>query len=108
MTLITGSFRNQAKAGTALSELLQTGFNKKDVSLIVADHADGATCTVPLRNKEVRPPTVTMSAWFGGALGTLIASLATIGKIMIPGFGLLTAIPVVTIIVGALVGAAEV
>lgn len=107
MTNIVGVFNCRTSAMDALSELVNAGFRKDDLSLIVSDKAHDAMLDVPTDTKEeLATKGGAAGALFGGALGALIASFTAVGTITVHGAGLLIAGSIVAVISGAGLGAA--
>lgn len=107
MTNVAGIFDSKTEANEAVSTLLNTGFKKEDISLIVSDNARHTIFAAPTDDEGNRAARGgTAGALFGGALGALVASLAAVGSIVVPGVGLLAAGPIVAILSGVGVGAA--
>ena len=107
MTNIAGIFDSKIEADAAVSKLLDTGFNKEDMSLIVSDHVRHIIFASPTDDESARTAKGgTAGALFGGALGALIAGLTLVGVIVVPGSGLLVAGPLAAIFVGIGAGAA--
>jgi len=107
MTDVSGIFDNAPAANKAVSELLDMGFKKEDISLIVSDNARHTIFAAPTDdedNRAVRGGAA--GALFGGALGALVAGLTTVGVIAIPGSGLLFAGPIISILAGTGAGVA--
>ena len=107
MTYVAGVFDSRKEADAAVSKLLDTGFKKEDLSLIVSDHAHHAIFSAPTDDESTR--TIeggAAGALIGGALGALIAGLTLVGVIVVPGSGLLVVGPLVAALSGAGAGAA--
>ena len=107
MVHIAGVFDSKEEANAAVSKLLDTGFKKEDLSLIVSDNVRHTIFASPTDDETSRTEKGgTAGALFGGALGALVASLTLVGVVVIPGSGLLVAGPLVAALSGAAVGAA--
>lgn len=106
MTNIAGVFDSAAEADNAVSKLLQAGFNKDDLSLIVSDHARHTIFASPTDDEGSRTTNGGVAgALIGGALGALIAGLTLVGGVVVPGSTLLVVGPLVAALSGAGVGA---
>jgi len=106
MVDIAGVFDSRAEADAAIAKLLDTGFNKGNMSLIVADNVRHTIFASPTDDESTRATKGgAAGALFGGALGALIASLTLVGVIVVPGSGLLVAGPLVVALSGAGAGA---
>jgi len=108
MTNVAGVFDSKHEADAAVSKLLDTGFNKEDLSLIVSDHARHAIFASPTDDETSRAVEGgAAGALLGGALGALIGGLTLVGIILVPGSGGLLAVgPLVAALTGAGAGAA--
>ena len=107
MTNVAGVFDSTTEANAAVSTLLDSGFKKENISLIVSDNARHIIFSSPTDDESTRATKGgAAGALFGGALGALVASLTLVGVIVVPGSGLLVAGPLVAILSGAGVGAA--
>ena len=107
MTNVAGVFDSKTEADAAVSKLLDTGFNKENLSLIVSDNARHAIFSSPADNESIR--TIeggAAGALLGGVLGALIAGLTIVGVVVVPGSGLLAVGPLVSALTGAGAGAA--
>ena len=103
-TLVTGVFRSRLAAETAAESLAQLGVSRTDISLLMSDQTHGREFSV--RTETKAPEGAAAGAAAGGTLGALIAGLAAVGTIVIPGLGLLAAGPIVAILAGAGAGGA--
>ncbi len=106
MQNVAGVFNNKMDANKGLSELLDAGFKKEDISLIVSDKARNAI--FPMSTSDVGEKATrggTAGALWGGAIGALLAGLTTIGSLTIPGVGLLVTGPIIAVLAGAGAGA---
>lgn len=102
MTNVAGVFDSRKEADAAVSKLLDTGFNKENLSLIVSDHARHAIFSSPTDDESSRATEGGVAgALIGGALGALIAGLTLVGVIVVPGSGLLVVGPLVAALSGA-------
>ncbi len=108
MTNVAGVFDSKTEADAAVSKLLDTGFNKEHLSLIVSDHARHTIFSSPTDDESTRAiEGGAAGALIGGALGALIAGLTLVGVIVVPGSGGLLAVgPLVAALSGAGAGAA--
>ena len=107
MTHVSGIFDSKAEAEAAVTRLLNTGFNKDDLSLIVSDNAHHTIFPHPVDNQSER--TIkggAAGAVIGGVLGGLIAALTVVGVVVFPGASLMVAGPLVAAFSGAGAGAA--
>lgn len=107
MANIAGIFDSKKEADAAVTKLLDTGFNKENLSLIVSDNARHTLFPAPTDDESKR--TIeggAAGALLGGALGALIAGLTLVGVVVVPGGGLLAVGPLVAALSGAGAGAA--
>ena len=103
---IAGVFDSKAEANAAISKLLDAGFRKEDLSIIVSDHAYHAVFSAPTDDQALRATEGgAAGALWGGALGALIGSLTLVGVIIAPGSGLMVVGPLVAALSGAGAGA---
>ena len=130
MKTIVGLYDNMEDAEKAITDLVQAGFDRSDISLMAADQwtdesgatvhggttngdADSATIgamaatDVAATNGEQMASDVTTGAVTGGVVGGLTGVLLGLGVLAIPGFGpVLAAGPLVAGLAGAGIGAA--
>lgn len=106
MTSIAGIFNNQSDAKSALSELLNAGFNKNNISLIVPDEDRDAMLSAQAGTGVTIIKGGVIGELLGASLGALVAGLIAVGSIMVKGVGLLVSGRIVAIISGAAIGAA--
>lgn len=108
MTNVAGVFDSRKEADAAVLKLLDAGFKKEDLSMIISDHAHHAIFSAPTDDESTR--TIeggVIGALIGGTLGALIGGFTLVGLIIIPGSGGLLAVgPLVTALSGAGAGAA--
>jgi len=105
MKTVSGIFDNRITADKAVSELLDEGFVKDDISLIMSDKTRERlfSSTDDEANRVAKGGL--SGAAIGGALGALIAGLTMVGGIVVPGAGLLVVGPLVAALSGAGAGA---
>ena len=107
-TNVTGVFDSRMQAHEALSQLLNAGFSKDDISLLVSDKgrdklfSDSASSDD--KSGKIAKGGATGAA-LGGVLGAIVAGLTAVGSITVPGAGLLVAGPIVAALSGAGAGA---
>lgn len=107
MKNIAGVFDSEKECHAAVSKLLDAGFKKENLSLIVSDHARHTIFSSPVDDEGNRAArSGTAGALFGGALGTLVAGLTMIGAVTIPGSGIFVVGPLIGMLSGAGAGAA--
>ena len=106
MKNVAGVFDSKKEANAAVSSLLDTGFSKEHMSLIVSDNAHHALFPAPADDEAMR--TIeggAAGALIGGALGALVAGLTLVGVVLVPGSGLLAVGPIMAALTGAGAGA---
>ena len=118
--MVTGMFRDRNSAESAYRSLSDRGYNKDDVDVMMSDetrkkHFTDGDKDTDLGNKALEGAGV--GAGIGGTLGAIVAGIAAVGTLAIPGVGLIAAGPIAAAlaglgaggaaggIVGALVGA---
>lgn len=107
MTNVAGIFNSKMEADKGLATLLDAGFKKEDISLIVNDNARHTIFAPPTDDEGERATRGgAAGALWGGALGVLAAGLTAVGSIAVPGAGLFAAGPIIAILAGAGTGAA--
>jgi hypothetical protein len=107
MVNVAGVFDSEKEANAAVSTLLDSGFKKEDLSLIVSDHVKHTVFASPTDDEGSRTTQGgATGALIGGALGALVAGLTLVGVVVVPGAGLLVAGPLVAVLTGAGAGAA--
>lgn len=101
MTTVTGIFDSSIAADRAVSSLLDEGFKKDDISIIMSDKTRNTlfSSTDDEANRVAKGGLV--GAGVGGALGALIAGLTAVGAIAITGGSVLAAGPIVAVLAGA-------
>jgi hypothetical protein len=102
MVHIAGVFDSKTEADAAVSKLLDTGFNKADISLIVSDNAHHTIFPHPIDDENARAMKGGVEgALIGGVLGALIAGLTLVEVVMVPAAGILVAGPLLAALSGA-------
>ena len=105
MKTVAGIFDSEIVADRALGELLEEGFSRDDISLVMSDKTRDRlfSSTDDEANRVAKGGA--LGAAIGGAFGALAAGLTTIGIIAIPGGSLLAVGPLVAALSGAGLGA---
>lgn len=103
-TLVTGVFRSRGAAETAAISLEEAGVNRSDISVLMSDQTHGREFAVKSATKA--PEGAATGAALGGVAGAIIAGLAAVGTIVLPGFGLIAAGPIVAALAGLGAGGA--
>ncbi len=106
MKTVAGIFDSELTADRAVSSLLDEGFNKDDISLIMSDKTRDKlfSSTDDEANRVAKGGIV--GAALGGAMGALLAGLTTVGIVILPGGSLLAVGPIVAALYGAGAGGA--
>lgn len=104
--LMTALFRSRNDAENAYQELLDRGYTRDDVSVLMSEesrtnyYGTDADNETALGNKAAEGTGV--GAAVGGTLGAVIAAIAAIGtSIALPGLGLIVAGPIAAAFAGA-------
>lgn len=106
MKTVAGIFDSNITADRAVSSLLDEGFSKDDISLIMSDKTRDKlfSSTDDEANRVAKGGIV--GAALGGALGAFVAGLTTVGIIVLPGGSLLAVGPIIAALSGAGAGGA--
>jgi len=102
--LVTALFENRTAAEAAVDTLLDAGFSREDVSVLMSDATRGREFGVTAATKA--PEGATTGAAIGGTLGAIAAGLVAVGVVAIPGLGLAAAGPIIAALAGAGAGGA--
>lgn len=103
-SLVTGIFRSRASAELAVDRLLDGGFSREDVSVLMTEETRGRDFAVETDSKA--PEGAATGAAVGGVLGAIAAGLVSVGIIALPGVGLVAAGPIIAALAGAGAGGA--
>jgi hypothetical protein len=103
-TLVTGIFTSRAAAENAVNDLIDFGYSRDDISVLMTDTTRGREFAVSDSTKA--PEGAATGAAVGGVLGAIAAGLVAVGTITIPGLALAAAGPVVASLAGLGAGAA--
>jgi hypothetical protein len=102
--LITGVFNSRVSAEQAVEDLIRAGFSPDDVSLLMSETTQGREFAVKTGSKA--PEGAAAGAAIGGTLGAILAGLAAVGSLAVPGLALVAAGPLVAALTGLGAGAA--
>jgi hypothetical protein len=105
MAKIAGVFDNSFVANKAVGQLLNEGFSKDDISLIMSEQTRNKLFSSTDDEADRTVKGAASGAAVGGALGALIAGLTAAGSIVTTGGALLIAGPIVAVLSGAGAGA---
>lgn len=113
MKTIVGLYDNRSDARDAVSELINAGYSRDDISLLATDStgsttdAPSATMTSGETEADIPADDVVAGAVAGGAIGGLAGVMLGLGALAIPGLGpVIAAGPILAGLTGAGVGAA--
>ena len=102
--LVTALFENRASAESAVDQLIDAGYSREDISLLMSDATRGREFAVTADSKA--PEGAATGAAVGGVLGAIAAGLIAVGVIALPGVGLVAAGPIIAALAGAGAGGA--
>ena len=103
-TLVTGLFKTRSSAERAMESLVDYGYSRDDISLLMSDATRGREFSLQMATKA--PEGVATGATIGGVLGAVAAGLVALGIIVVPGLPLVAAGPVVAVLAGLGAGGA--
>jgi len=103
-TLVTGLFKTKTDAERAVESLVDYGFSRDDISLLMSDATRGREFALQMASKA--PEGVATGATIGGVLGAIAAGLVALGIVVVPGLALVGAGPIVATLAGLGAGAA--
>jgi len=103
-TLVTGLFKTKADAERGVDNLVDYGFSRDDISLLMSDATRGREFSLQMASKA--PEGVATGAAIGGVLGAVAAGLVALGIVVVPGLALVGAGPIVATLAGLGAGAA--
>jgi hypothetical protein len=103
-TLVAGLFNNRSSAERAVENLVDAGFSRDDISLLMSDATRGREFALQMATKA--PEGAAAGATIGGVLGAVAAGLVALGIIVVPGLALVAAGPIVATLAGLGAGAA--
>jgi hypothetical protein len=104
-TVVTGLFKNQAVAETAVERLMGRGYSPNDISVLLPDRT--RTKEVGLESKNQAAKGAGIGGAVGGTLGAALAGIAAVGtSLVVPGLGLVVAGPIAAALAGAGAGGA--
>jgi hypothetical protein len=103
--LVTGMFTDRDSADRAYQDLLDRGYNKNDINVIMSDETRKREFVHDDRHTELGNKAAegagTGSA-IGGTVGAIAAAIAAVGtSLLIPGLGLVVAGPIAAALAGA-------
>ncbi|HKV39017.1 MAG TPA: hypothetical protein VJX67_07380 [Blastocatellia bacterium] len=102
--LVTGIFKTRLSAERAIEDLVNLGYSREDISLLMSDVTRGREFGLQMATKA--PEGAAAGVAIGGVVGAVAASLVALGIIIVPGLSLVAAGPVVAALAGLGAGAA--
>ncbi len=102
--LVTGILHSRSDAEEAIQNLVDAGFSRDDLSVLMSESTRGREFAVQPATKA--PEGAVTGATVGGVLGAIAAGLVAAGVLVIPGVNLLVAGPVLAGLAGLGAGAA--
>ena len=102
--LVTGLFKSRSDAQRAVESLVDNGYPREDISLLMSDATRGREFALQMATKA--PEGAAAGATIGGALGAIAAGLVALGIIVVPGLALVAAGPIIATLAGLGAGAA--
>jgi hypothetical protein len=101
---ISALFKDHGSAQVAIDKLTMNGYDRSDISLVVAENGFGKN-TVKIEENSKGPEGAAIGATAGAIAGATLAGLTTVGAVVTTGgAALLAAGPVVAALAGAGVG----
>ena len=107
--MVTGMFRDRDSAENAYRSLTSRGYSKDDVNVMMSDetrkkHFSDKHDDTELGSKALEGAAT--GAGIGGTLGAILAGLAAVGTLAIPGVGLIASGPIAAALAGLGAGGA--
>lgn len=99
--MLTGTFRDPARADAAYSDLVRRGYSEKDINVLMSDDTRKKHFThgeTEIGNKSAEGGAA--GAAIGGTAGVIVGLLAAAGTLAIPGIGVVLAGPLVAALAG--------
>ncbi|MGH9825864.1 MAG: hypothetical protein ACREDR_21760 [Blastocatellia bacterium] len=103
-TLVTGIFKTRSTAERAIEDLVNIGYSREDISLLMSDATRGREFALQMATKA--PEGAATGVAIGGVIGAVAAGLVALGVLVVPGLPLVAAGPVVAALAGLGAGAA--
>ena len=101
---IIGMYRSREGLEHAVSELVEAGIPREEISVLMTDSAHGQHFALRRGTKAAEGAAAGGAA--GGVLGALLAGLTAVAALSVPGVGVLVSGPIVAAFAGAGAGAA--
>lgn len=104
---LTGTFRDRESAERAYNALLQRGYDRDEINVVMSDMTQKRYFVDPLADRGSKAAEGGMTgAAVGGAAGAIAGVLAMAGTLAIPGLGIVLAGPLAAGLAGLGAGAA--
>ena len=104
-TVVTGMYPTRAAAESATTALLNSGFLASQISMLMSEATRGRE-KFTIVEKDKTAEGVAVGAATGGTIGAVIAGLAAVGSVVIPGLAIVAVGPLVAALAGAGAGGA--
>jgi len=105
MKIVTGMLRTPIEAEAALERIMNLGYHREDISLIMSETALRKHFTIEEGTKAAAG--AGFGGVLGGAVGAALAAVAAVGtSLVFPGIGLVVAGPIAAALAGAGAGGA--
>ena len=105
--MMTAIFRDRDEAEKAYQEVLDRGFTRDDISVLMSEDARRRYEGTKIEHGSKAGEGFGAGAAIGGAVGAIIGAIAAIGtSIIVPGLGLIVAGPLAAALAGAGAGGA--
>lgn len=101
---MTAIYEDRRTAEVAVDRLVQAGFSRDDISVLMSDGTRGRDFSMEQSTKA--PEGAASGGAIGGTLGAIAAGLAAVGTIATGGAGIVAAGPIVAALAGGGAGAA--
>src|SRR5437660_552296 len=103
--LITGLMKTRIDAENAVASLMNAGFDRNDISVVMSDATKTKHFAVETGTKAAAGAGI--GGAIGGTVGAALAAIAAIGtSLILPGLGLIVAGPLAAALAGAGAGGA--
>ena len=103
--LVTGLLNTRAAAETAVDAILQNGYGRQDISVVMSDSTRARHFALETGTQAAQGAGV--GAGVGGTIGAVVAAIAAVGtNLIIPGMGLVVAGPLAAALAGLGAGGA--
>src|SRR5262249_22990222 len=105
MKVVTGMLRTPAEAETAIQRIMELGYHREDISLLMSETTLREHFALEQGTQAAAGAGI--GGVLGGAVGAVVAALAAVGtSLVFPGIGLVVAGPIAAALAGAGAGSA--